>query len=410
MNLEFLKFNQDKPIAFVLPRCSKEIAGGAESLCLNLASKIARYGIKSEILSTCAKDNRSWENFYPKGIGEEKGITVRRFPVNKRDLETWIPLQLKLQDGFKLTVDEQLLWMQESVNSDELYSFIKEEKDNYSAFIFAPYMFGTTFFGSQIYPEKSYLLPCLHKEMYAELDVFKAIFKNIKGCIFNAEPEKELAESYFGKINGGVVGLGFEKSNFKKPENYNFDFDYVLYIGRKETGKNVHSLIDYFIFAKDNNLIDPSIKLVIAGPGDFSDTLRMEALKRDDVVDLPLVNEDEKANLIKNCLSLCQPSQNESFSIVLMEAWLQKSSVIVHGDCAVTKFHALKSNGGLYFNDEVEFSYVVKYLHENKEVNNTLGENGFNYVESEYSWNAVLERFIKVSSELKIIDEQPNIH
>lgn len=391
-------------IAFVIPRCGVEIAGGAEALCLSLANRLVEKGYDIEILATCAKDNRSWENFYESGESKVLNVTVKRFLVDERDLDKWIPLQLKLQDGFRLSVDEQLTWMEESVNSKSLYKYINDNQDSYKAFIFAPYLFGTTFFGSQIVPEKSFLLPCLHKEMYAETDVFKAMFKNVNGCFFNALPEQELAISYFGKLKGGVVGMGFDLNYQEGAKKYfKDDFPYVVYLGRKETGKNVHTLIDYFIFAKDNNLVNKDLKLVVVGPGDFSDTLRESALLRDDVVDLGKVSEDDKTRIISHALTLCQPSLNESFSIVLMEAWMQKISVIVHGDCAVTKHHVIESNGGLYFQNEEEFAFVLAELLANEKLCKALGENGFDYVKKVYDWDVIIDNFVSVSKELSII-------
>ena len=48
---------------------------------------------------------------------------------------------------------------------------------------------------------------------------------------------------------------------------------------------------------------------------------------------------------------LCQPSHNESFSLVIMESWLCGRPVLVSSQCAVTKDFAKRSNGGLYFKD-----------------------------------------------------------
>ena len=46
---------------------------------------------------------------------------------------------------------------------------------------------------------------------------------------------------------------------------------------------------------------------------------------------------------------VCQPSVDESFSIVLMEAWLAGTPVLVHARCPVTTHHVFQSGGGLAF-------------------------------------------------------------
>jgi len=55
-------------LAFVVQRCGKEIIGGAESLCLNLAKKLSNH-FEIEILTTCSLDYMTWENHFPEGIG-----------------------------------------------------------------------------------------------------------------------------------------------------------------------------------------------------------------------------------------------------------------------------------------------------------------------------------------------------
>lgn len=387
-----------KKLAFVSPRCGVDIAGGVETLFGKLAERLATSNYDVEILSTCAKDNRSWANFYPEGLSHEFGVTIRRFKVDERNLESWIPKQIRVQDGFLLSIDDQLEWMAESVNSRGLYQYLMENGQDYDAIFFGPYQFGTTFWGSMIHPEKSFLFPCLHAEVYAEIDVIRAMIKNCAGLIYNANAEKELAEQYYGELKGGVVGMGFEFDKVPDPaEPYFTDrFPYVLYLGRKETGKNVHNLIDYFIGGKNKSILPAELKLVIAGAGDFTDLFRDSALERDDVIDIKHVSESEKAALIKNCLCLCQPSLNESFSIVIMEAWIHGASVLVHGHCAVTKEHVINSGGGLYFDSELEFAECCNLLLADPELKISLGNSGKDYVHEVYNWDAVLLRFESV--------------
>lgn len=388
------ELKKDKKYAFVAPRCGSDIAGGAEALMFNLALQLKNRGYDIEIIATCAKDNRSWENYYPEGQSIEKGLCIRRFLVNERNLESWIPKQLRIQDGFLLSVDDQLEWLKESVNSDSLYEYIAANGSKYEALFFGPYMFGTTFWGSQIHPHKSFLFPCLHAEIYAELDVIQVMMKNVAGLVFNANAEKDLAESYYGELKGAVVGLGFDfKEEVKRASYFQEVFPYIVYLGRKETGKNVQTLVDYFIQSKNSNLIPKELKLVVVGPGDFSDLHRPNALDRDDIIDIKHVTEEEKEALLQHSLYLCQPSLNESFSIVLMEAWLQEVPVLVHSNCAVTKEHVLNSGGGLYFDSVLEFAECTKLFLSDADLKKQMGKAGKDYVKKTYNWPAVIERF-----------------
>jgi hypothetical protein len=239
-----------KRIGFVTPRYSPTM-GGAEALCAAVGRELADRGADVTILTTCAADNRTWENELPAGPfsdGELKGI---RFPVDTRDLAVWIPLQIRIAEGLQLTVEEQLRWLEESVNSRELYKHIATYGLSYDVLIFAPYLFGTTFFGSQIHPDRSVLIPCFHDESFAYLDVMRVMVQSVRGALFNAYPEQLLSERLYGQVPCGVVGMGFPdltEHNVGEIAPYFSDSKaYFLYLGRKETGKNVHILIDYFL-------------------------------------------------------------------------------------------------------------------------------------------------------------------
>jgi glycosyltransferase involved in cell wall biosynthesis len=390
--------------AFVVPRFGECIAGGAETLVALLAQRLARRGDHVEVFTTCARDNRTWANEFPPGDAEEFGLSVKRFPVDPRDLERWVPHQMKISAGQFISVEEQLDWMSHGVNSLGLYAHLHSVGREYDALFFAPYLFATSFWGSRIHPDRSYLIPCLHDEAYAYLPVVQSMFRGVAGAIFNAAPECELARALYGDIKGGEVGMGFEPFDEEYVEGltpyFGERFPYIVYLGRKETGKNVHQLIDYFIAAKERGAVDPRLRLVVAGAGAFEDLHRPEAGKRSDIIDIGHVTERDKHRLVRHSLALCQPSCNESFSIVIMEAWLLGTPVLVHAQCAVTRYHAVSAGGGLFFATFDEFASVVAELAESGPLRVALAQAGGRYVRSMYAWSTVLERFDAVMNEL----------
>jgi glycosyltransferase involved in cell wall biosynthesis len=387
-----------KRYAFVLPRFGAGIVGGAETLAGSLATKLAHRGDHVEVFTTCAKDNRTWENVFPAGVSIEGGVIVRRFPVDTRDLEKWVPLQIRISEGLRLSVEEQLSWMRESVNSEELYDHIYRHGLTFDAIFFAPYLFGTTFWGALIHPSRSVLIPCLHDEYFAYLEIMSVLFREVRGALFNALPERELAVRLYGAARGGEVGMGFEPHPTDEVLEPYLDWcaPYILYVGRKETGKNVQLLIDYFISFKDRHPKLSDLRLVVLGGGSFTDLHRPHALERDDIIDLDHVSERDKQRLIQHSLCVCQPSVNESFSIVLMEAWLLSVPVLVHAGCDVTRHHAIQSGGGLYFGSQSDFDGVVHELVRNAGLAAQLGVAGRQYVKEQYSWERVLSRFDSV--------------
>ena len=234
------------------------------------------------------------------------------------------------------------------------------------------------------------LIPCLHDEHYAYQPVFKVLFERVGGLVFNAQPEKELALKLYGTAGleekSAVVGMGFDAPQALAGGRAILErakAPYLLYSGRKEQGKNLDLLLDYF--AKSAL---PGVELILIGSGkvDFLDRLP------EGVRDLGFVSEEEKQALMQNALALVQPSTNESFSIVLMEAWLQGAPAIVNGLCPVTRFHAVESGGGLFFENAAEFKAVVEQLRDSAALRRQLAVCGKRYVEEQYSWPAVTRR------------------
>ena len=394
MNQKITKEGKLAKLAVVLPRYGKSLGGGAETLARALIEKLhdssfpESYIPEIEVWTTCAIDHRTWENFHPAGVTNDNGIVVRRFPVDARDLEVFIHNELAIQDGRPVGIDSQLDWLENSVNSQTLYQHIEQHGAEFQAILFAPYLFATTFWGALIHPERSVLIPCLHDENYAYQDVFKHLFGKVRGLIFNAPAEMELARRLYNlpgfDEKSAVVGMGFERlGELSKGEPR----PYLLYSGRKEQGKNLDLLIKYFSDYKVRFPGSP-LELKIIGAGDihFMETLPVG------VSDLGFVSEEEKEALMQGALALCQPSVNESFSIVIMEAWLRGTPVIVHANCAVTREHVVSSGGGLYFANSEDFSGALQLIINDSVLRGEMGEAGRRFVESVYSWEAVLER------------------
>ncbi|HMO02132.1 MAG TPA: glycosyltransferase family 4 protein [Oligoflexia bacterium] len=398
--------NRIGKLGFVIPRADFKIVGGAEQLTLQLAQKLEERNPGSiEIFTTCALDHRSWENQLPAGQTFENGLIINRFPVDNLNRELWATSEIKMSNGATLSVDEQLDWLANGVISSTLISKLLARGPEFDFFIFAPYLFGTTFFGVHALKDKALLIPCLHDERYAYLEVMGTMFRAARGAIFNASAEIDLARRLYGPILGGEVGLGFELYETKYLANltpyFEKPFPYVIYAGRKETGKNVHLLIDYFIAAKERGLLPSDLKLVLVGGGSIDDLGRASAVKRDDIIDLGYLSEIDKQRAIKHALVLCQPSVNESFSIVLMEAWRLAVPVIVNGKCQVTRDHAVESGGGLYFYNLDDFAGAVNQLAEDQAFAKLLAKNGANYLVKKYSWDSVLRRFDAVLDIIK---------
>lgn len=383
-------------IAFVIPWYG-DIPGGAETECRQTAENLQKSGLDVEILTTCVKQFLSdWNtDHFKEGTYKENGITVRRFSVRKRDTKKFDQVNFKLMNDCRISPVEEQIYMENMINSDDLYSYIRDHGNEYDHFFFIPYMFGTTYYGSLIYPEKSILIPCLHDESYAYMHIFKKMFKDIKAVIYNSEPEKELANRIYDiKGHQIVMGAGmdtdisYNAQRFR--DKYDIKNDFLLYAGRRDSGKNVSLLMEYFARYKES--YDGNLKLVLIGKGEL--TVPKEHMH--DIIDLGFVPLEDKFDAYAAATLFCMPSTNESFSIVIMEAWLCGTPVLVHADCAVTKDHCIKSNGGLYFSNYDEFEECLKYFLTDPAKRDLIAKNGKEYVIRNYSWETVIRRYEKL--------------
>ena len=68
--------------AFVTPRYGADISSGAEHACRLIAEHVSeRHDV--DVLTTCARDHRTWKNEYSEGSDRVRGVLVRRFAVSQ---------------------------------------------------------------------------------------------------------------------------------------------------------------------------------------------------------------------------------------------------------------------------------------------------------------------------------------
>ena len=130
------------------------------------------------------------------------------------------------------------------------------------------------------------------------------------------------------------------------------------------------------------------VRLATMGSGREALPSRGEAV----IDDLGLVPEAEKLDAMAASLALVQLSVNESFSFVIMEAWLAGVPVIVHADSAVTREHCERSGGGLWVRSAEEFAEALDRLRADPDLRARMAAAGREYVLANYSWAQVLDR------------------
>ncbi len=380
-------------VAFVVPRYGQDVLGGAETFARHFAEHLPPDEFSVTVLTTCARDMLSWSNEYPPGVTVLNGIRVLRFPMahGRRDARLFQRLADRLNRGEPATLEEQSSWLEHSAHSPELYTHLASRGGDYDLMIFMPYLFGTTLYGSALWAERSVIWPCMHDEAYAYFTDVRLMLKSARGLMFVTEPEQSLVEDKLGVRNRGgrLIGFGMDPfcadgERFRREHGLSGSF--VLYAGRLDPAKNVMQLLSFFLTYRDARP-EIGLKLVLAGSGP------LPVPQHPDIVQVGYLSSGELHDACAAATALCQPSLVESFSIVLMEAWLAGTPVLVHGHCPVTRHHVLQSNGGLYYTSAEEFGATLDWLLDHRQQLAQMGEQGRAYVLREFHWPSVLDRF-----------------
>jgi len=380
-------------VAFVIPWYGENIPGGAESLCRSTVKALLRSGIAAEVLTTCVKQFHSdWnQNFHPEGATREGGVPVRRFRVRRRDTALFDGVNYKLMHNMPRTSAEEETFMQEMINSSDLYRFIAEHRDEY-VFLFIPYMFGTTYGGSRVSPERSILVPCLHDESYARMQIVRRMCESVAGLLFNSVPEKLLADRLYTLNPEREVVVGAPVDCDWRADARRFQAKYglsrfFLYAGRTEQGKGSDLLLEHFCRYWDET--GRAEKLVFIGGGE----LGIPAGYGSRIVRLGFVPQQDKYDAYAAAIALCVPGRMESFSIVMMESWLAGRPVMVNAQCPVTRNFCIESNGGLFFSDYDEFRDIIRLLSDEANLCTAMGGNGRQYVLDHFRPELVAVRY-----------------
>lgn len=381
-------------VAFIIQRCGLEVNGGAETLCLKIAERMAQYW-DVEIIATCALDYITWENYYLPGVTKVAGVNVRRFPVaQQRDMEVFNRLSKAIYAHLHtVSLAEQEAWMQaQGPWSPELINYVQQHQDEYDAFIFFTYLYATTYFVLPLVAHKAYLAPLAHDEWTIYLSMWDKLFEQPYGFVFNTLEERDFVKARFAKtaLDGAVAGIAvepasaYDEKTFR--QHYNIHEPFLLYAGRVDPSKGCQELFDYFIELRSQETTPR--KLILLGKP------TMAIPPHPDIIALGFVDEQTKWNAIAASDILVMPSPYESLSIVLLEAWAIGKPVLVNGQCEVLLGQCKRSHGGLWYGDRHEFQVALEIM--NESVREQLGLQGKKFVETNYVWSKIEKIYLNL--------------
>ena len=378
-----------KKIALVNQRYGLEVNGGSELHCRQYAERLTQW-YDVEVLTTCALDYTDWANYYPEGESVINGVTVRRFPIErKRNKKVFDKLSDRVLNS-PVSEEEEERWIDEQgPYCPACVEYIKEHYGDYTVVIFMTYLYYITARGVAADIPNAFLLPTAHDEKPIYLKYYHKVFERAKGIIYNTAEEKAMIDSMFRveNIPTVITAVGIEAPDesqlFDAKAKYGLD-DYILYVGRIDENKGCGTLFKYFSEYKKRN--GGNLKLVLVGKA------VIDIPKRDDIVYLGFVSDEEKFSLTKDARLMVLASEFESLSMIVLESMFYGRPVLLNGKCVVLKGHCKRSNAGLYFTNYFEFEGALNYLLTHPEEYEVMRENARRYVDENYRWDAIMAR------------------
>ena len=385
-------------VAIVVQRCHEDIVGGSETLAWHYAQLLSD-AYEVDVLTTTAIDTSEWANTLPEGEETRDGVRIVRFPVTIGRSQYWVNLHDRLMEEFGILVPTrtqevpQLHWtiaLQEDLirhqgpYSEPLLHYLRENWRDYRAVIFITYLYPTTYFGLQQLPAgRALFAPTLHDEMPAYLPAYKYAARHAREIVWLTAAEQRVGQKLWGELPGRVVAMAIET---KLREPAWAPVPYLLYSGRVDPNKGCVQLFDYFLTYKKTH--QSPLRLIITGKDDIP------IPKHDDIDFRGFVSEEEKFRLMSGAMLFVNPSPNESFSIVTLEAMAQNTPVLVNNASTVLADHIKDSGAGRVYNDYETFSNALTELSKDENLLTSMSQRGRDYVLSRYQTDIVKNALI----------------
>ncbi|MGY6500667.1 MAG: glycosyltransferase family 4 protein [Acidimicrobiales bacterium] len=377
-------------LVMVVPRYGTDVVGGAETGARSLSTRlVADLGWQVQVLTTCALEASTWENHFDEGRTEEDGIEVHRFSVEgSRHPEFAARSDEFFRYRWSRTREDELRWIDEQgpVSRGLIDAVTASDAERIA---FYPYLYHPTVVGLPLVRGRGFMHPAAHDEAPLYFSVFQEAFDASAAFVFHSGAEADLVNRLFPTVRPRPqieLGLGVEAgvpapgATVVAPGT-----PYLLCLGRVDEGKGVHELVRHFAHYK--RLHPGDLKLVVAGP------VVTAPPDHPDVVLTGPVSEADKWRLLTDAAVLVSPSPNESFSLVILEAWLADTPVMVFEGCRPTLDHARTSGGGVWFRDASTFVAATDLLVTRPDLRAALARAGRSYVESTYAWPVVVDRY-----------------
>lgn len=418
--------------AFVASRYGADIPSGPEHACRLLAEQVStRHDV--EVLTTCARDARTWKNEYSEGADRVRGALVRRFAVSQpRDGRSLDQLTERLRAG-ALTRADELEWVRATGPwSPALIEHLKRHHKSYDAVVFFSLLSPLTVHGLEPVIDRSVVVPYLQLTPALRLGLCREILASARAVGLMASSERKLLRRYVHAApeHEEVLGIGIDPPpeqsyprHQQDPADALADDDgmmadaepaeehsyltgrgvpfrrrhrlygqFALYGGRVEPDNGCEEMLEYFhAFAG----VDGDTSLVLMG-------VKMMRVPEEPYVRLAgVLPERERMVAFEAADVTIAPASDDLLAQSVLESLAVGTPVLASARNESAVEHCRRSNGGLYYASRDEFVEALRLLMTDQHLRGQLGENGRAYIRQHFRWEAVLGRFDRLIGKVR---------
>ena len=380
-------------LGLLVPRYGAEVLGGTEhwlrTLCEHL---VTGRGWEVEVFTTCAVSAGTWADEYPPGRAEVNGIPVHRFrSVSGRDpayLHTY-PRARRDPGSLSPAEAEEYVRLVGPVCPDAVGASVASDCDLVAV---TPYLYWPTVQAVPRLGRRTLFHGAAHDEPELYFPFMAGVFAAVGGFAFNSFAERALVERTYpvGHLPSSVIGNAVNEGTgdpaaARRALGLAPGEPFALCVGGVQRSKGTTALVEMWGHYRRRRAGAP--RLVLLGP------VHDRPAETDGVVVAGPRPEAVKWGALAACSFLVVPSAQESFSLVVLEAWLAGKPVVVNGRCQPTVEHCRRSGGGLWFSEYGDFEVAVERLFSDPDLSDRLAGRGGRYARRQFGWEPVLDRY-----------------
>ena len=87
--------------------------------------------------------------------------------------------------------------------------------------------------------------------------------------------------------------------------------------------------------------------------------------------------------------------------MVALEAWALGKPVLANGKCEVLRGQCIRSQAGLYYETQAEFTETLRAISESRGLNAAFSANGRRFFQQHYAWPVIEQKYLDILARLK---------